>query len=361
MKTRFLIPAAALAAAALLVALTPARNGANAGDGSVVFSHAAHKDLAECSTCHPATESGSAKDNLLPKPESCVSCHEEDAVRGYWSLSPTDPLNADYLPVKDRRLIFPHDGHMEVGMSCESCHGAVLTDASSGIPDMETCYNCHNDGNKIAPIVRPAAADLKSMNAGNRCESCHVTLAGLIPADHRTANYLRLHGRKAATGGADRDCAVCHSAGFCQECHTPTNDVPAGVALDKAYVDMWPRGEKIDDGDLLTVQKVHSLTYRYTHGLDARARSSRCESCHESETFCAPCHRNGYDATGVRVIPQSHQLAGFAQSGGPKSMNRHGKLAKMDIARCATCHDVDGADPVCAMCHSTGLVTGGVR
>jgi hypothetical protein len=30
----------------------------------------------------------------------------------------------------------------------------------------------------------------------------------------------------------------------------------------------------------------------------------------------------------------------------------------MDLESCTTCHDVDGADPVCAVCHSTGLVKG---
>jgi hypothetical protein len=158
-------------------------------------------------------------------------------------------------------------------------------------------------------------------------------------------------------GEADRNCAVCHSTSFCQECHTPTNDAASGGA----YINAWPRGEKMDDGDLLTVQKVHSLTYRYTHGFDARAQSSRCATCHDHDSFCTPCHRGGYDATGVRIVPQSHQMAGFATVGGGEALNRHGKLAKRDIENCVTCHDVDGADPLCAVCHSSGAVKGGVK
>jgi hypothetical protein len=30
----------------------------------------------------------------------------------------------------------------------------------------------------------------------------------------------------------------------------------------------------------------------------------------------------------------------------------HAKLAERDIEYCASCHDVEGADPVCMMCHT---------
>ena len=77
--------------------------------------------------------------------------------------------------------------------------------------------------------------------------------------------------------------------------------MPSGVTKTQFYLDMYPRGEKMDDGKLMTVQSVHSLTYRYTHGFDARAQSMHCERCHEPETFCQPCHQNGYDGNGARI------------------------------------------------------------
>jgi hypothetical protein len=354
--------AALICAGVLVAALTSEPVQVIADKGGVMFSHAAHKELADCATCHNAGESSLATDNLLPSASVCASCHEAADVRTYWSLAEDANLETTVLPVRDRKLHFSHAAHTKgTSLNCESCHGAILADDASGMPSMETCYTCHNNAEKIVPINTPHVKGVASVPAGNQCEACHVTLAGLIPANHRVSNFQQFHGKLAAEGEADRDCAVCHSTSFCQSCHTPTNGVPAGVKADAFYQAAHPRGEKIDDGKLLTLQGAHSLTYRYTHGFDARAQSSRCATCHETESFCATCHQNGYDASGVRIVPQSHQLAGFVSLTGGKLMNRHGKLAQMDMESCATCHQVDGGDPICAPCHSTGLVKGGTR
>ncbi|MBN1446874.1 MAG: hypothetical protein JXA28_03000 [Bacteroidetes bacterium] len=359
---RYLIPIAiTLSAFTVIVFVITAPRGASAGDGEVLFSHALHKDLADCSTCHNALESEAAADNLLPSPTVCVDCHDASDVRGYYSLEEDTDLAGYVLPVRDRKLYFSHKQHGEgLEMDCGSCHGGILADEDSGIPAMDVCSRCHNNADATAPIVRSAADEPLTIPATNQCEACHTTLAGLHPENHRVPNFIQEHGKFAMNGEADRDCAVCHSQSFCQECHTPTNDVPGMVTTDEFYMSGWPRGEKIDDGNLLTVQKAHPLTYRYTHGFDARAKSTRCETCHEPESFCTPCHQNGYDATGMRIVPQSHQLAGFATAGGGEAMNRHGKLAKMDMESCVTCHNVDGGDPICAGCHLTGAATGGM-
>lgn len=356
------IVATLVVAGIVLASLTSEPSIVMADRGGVTFSHAMHKELAECGTCHNAAESTDANDNLLPSAAVCASCHEASDVRSYWSLSEDASFESATLPVHDRKLYFSHAAHTKgLTLNCESCHGAILADDGSGMPSMETCYSCHNNAEKIAPITSSHVAGIAGKTAGNQCEACHVTLAGLIPANHRVSNFQQFHGKLAAEGEADRECAVCHSTSFCQSCHTPTNDVPAEVKADKFYQPAHPRSEKIDDGKLLTLQGPHSLTYRYTHGFDARAQSSRCATCHETETFCATCHQNGYDANGARIVPQSHQQAGFVSLTGGKLMNRHGKLAQMDMESCATCHQVDGGDPICAPCHSTGLVKGGTR
>lgn len=355
MKRYIISIAITLTALAVITLIVSIPRGAEAGDSDVLFSHELHAEMADCSYCHNALESEAATDNLLPAPVTCVDCHDEADVRGYWSLDEGVDLASYILPVKNRRLYFSHKQHGEtLEMECASCHGAILADEDSGMPDMETCYRCHNNADATAPIRATAADEPMKHAATNQCEACHTTLAGLHPENHRAPNFIQQHGLMAMNGEADRDCAVCHSESFCQECHTPTNDVPGMVTADNFYISGWPRGEKIDDENQLTVQKAHPLTYRYTHGFDARAKTTRCETCHEPETFCTPCHQNGYDATGVRIIPQSHQLAGFVMAGGGEAMNRHGKLAKMDMESCATCHQVDGGDPVCAGCHFSG-------
>ncbi len=347
----------------LVLLLTPPRSATADGSG-VTFPHAIHKDQMECVTCHHATDSEAATDNLVPSPTVCLDCHEESDVKGYWSLPDDGADFSNYVyPAKDRRLYFSHKSHV-VGfdMTCMECHvGVEGDDSESMIPSMDLCTRCHNNADATAPIIRSAAKYAKMIPATNQCEACHTTLAGLHPENHRVPNFLQEHGKFAMNGEADRDCAVCHSQSFCQECHTATNDVPRGVEADRFYIDGWPRGEKIDDERALTVQKAHPLGYAYTHGFDARAKSTRCETCHEQESFCAPCHENGFDATGMRIVPQSHQLAGFATVGGGEALNRHGELAEMDIESCVTCHNVEGGDPVCAACHSTGAVKGGMR
>jgi hypothetical protein len=341
--------------------LTSPRHLTASADG-IMFSHAIHQDQVECSTCHAALDSDLATDNLLPSPTVCADCHDEADVRGYYSLDDGVDLAAYVQPVKDNKLYFSHKAHAGMlEMACVECHVGVADDQGSALPSMSLCYRCHNNADDSAPIIRSTASDAKVIAATNQCEACHTTLAGLHPASHRVPNYLQEHGKFAMNGEADRDCAVCHSQSFCQECHTPGNAVPGQIGSDNFYVSGSPRGEKIDDERVLTVQKAHPFGYTYTHGFDARAKSVRCETCHEQESFCAPCHENGYDATGRRIVPQSHQLAGFALVGGGKAQNRHGKLAVMDIESCVTCHNVEGGDPVCAACHSTGAVTGGMR
>ncbi|MBE0643336.1 MAG: hypothetical protein IH600_04595 [Bacteroidetes bacterium] len=360
-KTFFVITLLLTAVVGIAMLLSSPREAAAEGDG-ITFSHAIHKDQVECATCHAALESNAASDNLLPKPSVCTDCHEEADVRGYWSLDGSTDLTTYSRPVKDHKLYFSHKNHAgSLEMGCTECHVGISDDEGEALPSMNLCTRCHNNADATAPIIRSAADNPKVIPATKQCEACHTTLAGLHPENHRVPNFLQEHGKFAMNGEADRDCAVCHSQSFCQECHTPTNDVPAGVTSDRFYIDGWPRGEKMDDERVLTVQKAHPLGYAYTHGFDARAKSTRCETCHEQESFCAPCHENGFDATGTRIIPQSHQLAGFVLVGGGKANNRHGKLAEMDIEACVTCHNVEGGDPVCAACHSTGAVTGGMR
>lgn len=361
MKRFYLFTAVMLVTAVIVAVLSSTSVKIAASDGGVVFSHIIHNDLVECNACHPAEESDFAADNLLPAPVVCADCHDDGDVRAYWSLDEQADLSVSVLTPKDRKLYFSHKQHIGMDMSCGECHGAILADEYSGMPEMKLCTHCHNNADASVPIVRGVVDFARVIPATNQCEACHTTLAGLYPQSHLSASFYTNHGRYAMNGEASRDCAVCHSQSFCQECHTPSHGVPTTIASDRFYIETSPRTEKMDDSRVLTVQKAHPLTYRYTHGFDARAKSSRCATCHEQESFCAPCHQNGYDATGMRIVPQSHQLAGFVMLGGSAAMNRHGKLARMDMESCATCHQIDGGDPICAACHSSGIVTGGMR
>jgi Outer membrane cytochrome MtrC/MtrF-like, domains II/IV len=355
MKRYYPILVSAIALAVTLIAISGGPRVADASTEDLTFSHEVHQDLAGCADCHAAEESMQSSDILFPVPETCANCHEEEDVRSYWGLEEDDDLAKLYHKVQPSELIFSHKFHVgAVEAECSQCH--IMVDDVYSAASMDNCYTCHNNGDKVAPIA--SSAVMSKHTATNQCEACHSNLLNLKPKNHRVADFSRLHGKMAMNGEASRDCASCHSQSFCAECHSPSNEAASPSMIDEFYNSAYPRGEKIDDGDGLTLQMVHSLTYRYTHGFDARIQSSRCQTCHETESFCADCHRNGYDANGARIVPQSHQLAGFASSTGGKAMNRHGRLASMDIERCVTCHNVDGGDPICAMCHSTGVAGG---
>ena len=359
-KKFYFILGMALVLAIVGLTISGAPRGAHAKESGIKFSHAVHKSATECSTCHPAAASTTLSAPILPKPEVCSSCHDAKDVRKFWNLQEADPLDKDYLKSHAKKLIFNHKFHLDsFGAKCETCHFKDKESTEPELASMFKCIGCHNNGDKLSPLTPSKVSVEKRYAATERCEACHTTLAGLIPENHETPMWRKFHGKFAMNGCSERWCQACHSMTFCQECHSPSNNVPALKTKNEFYLNGDPRGEVMDDGKLLTVQSVHSLTYRYTHGFDARIQSSRCQTCHEPETFCVPCHRGGYDGNGERVVPQSHQLAGFVALGQPKSMNRHAKLAEMDMESCATCHDVDGADPVCAMCHSSGIVKGG--
>jgi hypothetical protein len=92
------------------------------------------------------------------------------------------------------------------------------------------------------------------------------------------------------------------------------------------------------------------MGYRFTHGLDAQSKSFECKTCHEPQTFCAPCHQSGGDVI-TGIAPQSHRQAGFTTLGVNTGGGLHSVLAKKDIEACVSCHDVEGRDPVCLTCH----------
>jgi hypothetical protein len=97
---------------------------------------------------------------------------------------------------------------------------------------------------------------------------------------------------------------------------------------------------------------VHSLNYRYTHGLEAKSHQADCYTCHSAREFCAECHTAGglIDPNGVK--PAWHLGAGFTTIGVGSGGGRHAEFARRDIESCVSCHDVRGGDPVCVQCHA---------
>jgi hypothetical protein len=73
-------------------------------------------------------------------------------------------------------------------------------------------------------------------------------------------------------------------------------------------------------------------------------------SCHSEQTFCSQCHEAGSGVAGM-FKPTWHSTAGFTTAGVGSGGGLHADMARRDIESCVSCHDVQGADPVCITCH----------
>ncbi len=199
---------------------------------------------------------------------------------------------------------------------------------------MAMCVDCHSTG-----------------KAPNECETCHSDFVNLIPGTHLVSGFGKEHDRPVRVGKVDVDCATCHRESFCQECHTGDQLRSFGGTRGLMTAPGARNGLK-DSPDALRLQAAHDLNYRSTHSIDARSRIIDCAACHDSRSFCADCHEDGGIITEGKIKPQSHFEAGFVNAGAGSGGGRHAEMGRRDIESCVSCHEVEGKDPTCSLCHS---------
>ena len=262
-------------------------------------------------------------------------------------------------------LIFSHKFHqVEAEAECLSCHGAAETSTVGKddlLPEMETCYDCHDEDDTdcaechklpddpvILPRVETYSAKFNhklhmekdiactvchvgiaakeevesSMHMPNMdlcmtchetpaslagCYLCHQTNENLKPMDHEVG-WMKNHGMIGEAGA--ENCKSCHTENYCIDCHQGEN----------------------------TMGQSHTPDFILTHGMSYLVRESDCASCHESKQYCVDCHM--YANT---VKPMDHAVSEWAGSG-------HAEAARTDYDRCSVCHQSDEA--LCATCHN---------
>ena len=301
------------------------------------FSHKLHIEGASvaCENCHPAANSTRPSDALRPTHDNCTSCHEEQ-LGGECGFCHVDPENIQAAPVVERELVFSHKAHLAMkNVECTTCHkglDGVEFASAANMPSMETCATCHNE-----------------RQATNQCEACHTNLHALVPPDHLEAGFRKSHRELTRLGALETNCSTCHTQSFCAECHD-------GAALMRFGKGAWmadptPRVFPGNRSGTQTIQMVHDLNYRFTHGIDAKSKSSECYTCHSAQEFCSECHETGDNITAHGAKPAWHLGAGFTTLGVGSGGGRHAQLARRDIESCVACHDAQGGDPVCITCH----------
>lgn len=150
---------AALPVVAILAGSTVTRSSSNtrvglALDQPVPFSHKHHvHELGiDCRYCHTSVED--AAQAGLPSTETCMSCHSQ-----IWTNSPLlEPVRQSYAtnePIKWTKInkvpefvYFNHSVHVNKGISCNHCHGAVQQQqmtAKARTFFMAWCLECHRD------------------------------------------------------------------------------------------------------------------------------------------------------------------------------------------------------------------------
>lgn len=302
----------------------------------IKFSHRIHESV-DCESCHSKVpEATSMNVRLLPTKDNCAGCHDVNDAETCNTCHYEDIQET--LIQKKSDLIFNHKKHLELGKKCVDCHQGLnevdYSFQSQNVnPGMATCYSCHNDKKEVT----------------NACENCHTTTAGLIPADHKKTDYIKLH--KFIASKPDANCIMCHDNNSCESCHVGTKMMTESNAPNDFYKPFVP-DNFIDGTKQQQITRVHDLNYRFTHGIDLKGKNSQCQTCHEVETFCVDCHTaSGGDISLGGVMPSSHLSPNFLKFPGTDG-GEHAKLARRDIERCISCHDIQGEDPVCITCHS---------
>ena len=304
----------------------------------IKFSHKFHKEITDCASCHTAVaESTSLTTRLLPEKAVCATCHDVEDEKNCTQCHYTDKFEP--LLQKKASMIFNHKFHLtDQKLQCESCHKGLSDvdysfESPSFKPAMTVCSDCHNN-NTVAT---------------NNCESCHISTVELVPQDHKQVSFLKNH--KFAASKEDSQCQMCHTNTFCESCHVSTTMITEKNNEHDFYTPYSPH-KFIDNTKQQNLTRVHDLNYIYTHGIDLKGKTTECQTCHQTESFCAECHDSkARDFNLAGNVPTTHRDPNFVTIGVGTGGGKHAILAKRDIEECSSCHDIQGADQNCIMCH----------
>jgi len=132
----------------------------------IPYSHQTHLALGlECKGCHANPESG----NLMtfPAASTCMSCHDvvaaqKSSIQKLASYAKSgQPIPWVRVYVVTSGVNWTHRKHLDAGVNCETCHGAVEEMAAmsmaTSVTSMAVCIHCHT-----------------LHNAPTACQTCHA-------------------------------------------------------------------------------------------------------------------------------------------------------------------------------------------
>jgi hypothetical protein len=129
------------------------------------YSHKTHVALGlKCGDCHVNPEPGDRME--FPQTAKCMACHtkvakDKPAIEKLTEFSKSkQPIPWARVYVVGAEVYWNHRSHLEAGVKCESCHGAVaqmeVVANVTNVTTMAGCVECH-----------------RQMKAGTGCQFCH--------------------------------------------------------------------------------------------------------------------------------------------------------------------------------------------
>ena len=286
------------------------------------------KDTNQCVLCHDA-------------PQDCDVCHEEmdldiePIFPAYLGIMPVEPQKPAVTVYPDQptsmgqciychpdvddfmpgTVIFAHADHLRRNYECTVCHPQFGHGIESvRRPDMMSCYRCHGLTHAAAGLV-----------ATEDCYACHPKDFELMPTDHTPE--FRDGEHKEMASSEPEYCGMCHTPGFCVECHRGNR--PTGP------------------GSSPVIPVDHTKAEWYSqHGPLYLAQEGSCASCHTSES-CKRCHKT--------VMP--HPPDWLANHEPANDTDREDcNVCHTDRDSCQNCHHdqvkrAELIEPNCTPCH----------
>jgi len=223
---------------------------------------------------------------------------------------------------RDSGLLFSHATHAEEA-ECLDCHETALTQWKAGMPDADSCQECHEEGDHSA-------------EESDACTLCHTKPIGEIHREKPSA-YEDIKFNHAKHAKSAEDCATCHGAvketeslsdiAFpskhkgCVKCHKEDVKKDCSLCHTRTAKDIKPEN--------------HNHAWIKVHGEDVMDDFLdrdwyTCKNCHE-ESYCNSCHRI--------EAPRNHNQ--------PWRQRSHGLAAEVDRMKCSVCHE----EHFCIRCH----------
>jgi hypothetical protein len=150
--------AAALSCALALTAGCEPTNQGYTPQQPIVYSHAVHAGTMkiDCQYCHYAAEQG--RHAGIPPAQICMNCHEQvkkdhpSVVKVKQAIEENKPIAWVRVHEVPDHVYFNHSVHVNSGVKCQDCHGAV---ESMGVVSqwssmtMGWCIDCHRTSKKV--------------------------------------------------------------------------------------------------------------------------------------------------------------------------------------------------------------------